>query len=99
MWRTEPTRVENLGDELWVGVKGQSNSVIAGSPRNAFRCSVACFLPEVEHWMVEGAYKLTEISQTPNANRVEHGSETAGDKLRSREGNSPDHQLRPLSVR
>ena len=40
MWRTEPTRVENLGDELWVGVKGQSNSVIAGSPRNAFRCSV-----------------------------------------------------------
>ena len=51
-WRTEPTRVENLGDELWVGVKGQSNSVIAGSPRNAFRCSVACFLPEVEHWMV-----------------------------------------------
>jgi len=67
VWRTEPTRVENLGDELWVGVKGQSNSVIAGSPRNAFRCSV--------------------------------GSETAGDKLRSREGNSPDHQLRPLSVR
>ncbi|VDD97763.1 unnamed protein product [Enterobius vermicularis] len=25
------------------------------------------------------------------------GSETAGDKLRRREGNSPDHQLRPLS--
>ena len=41
-------RVENLWDELCVGVKGQSNSVIAGSPRNAFRCSVACFLPEVE---------------------------------------------------
>ena len=43
--------VENLGDELWVGVKGQSNFVIAGSPRNAFRCSVVCFSPEVEHWM------------------------------------------------
>ena len=58
MWRTEPTRVENLGDELWVGVKGQSNSVIAGSPRNAFRCSVACFLPEVElldgRWALQG---------------------------------------------
>ena len=40
--------VENMGDDLWVGVKGQANSVIAGSPRNAFRCSVACFLPEVE---------------------------------------------------
>ena len=32
-WRTEPTRVENLGDELWVGVKGQSNSVIADFPK------------------------------------------------------------------
>ena len=48
MWRPEPTRVENLGDELWVGVKGQSNSVIAGSPRNAFRCSVTLGLVEVE---------------------------------------------------
>jgi hypothetical protein len=70
VWRPEPTRVENLGDELWVGVKGQSNSVIAGSPRNAFRCSVVCFTSGVEHWMVEGADKLTEISQTPNASEV-----------------------------
>jgi hypothetical protein len=30
-------RVENLWDELCVGVKGQSNSVIAGSPRKIFR--------------------------------------------------------------
>ena len=28
------------GDDLGLGVKGQSNSVIAGSLRNAFRCSV-----------------------------------------------------------
>jgi hypothetical protein len=67
VWRPEPTRVENLGDELWVGVKGQSNSVIAGSPRNAFRCSVAWWIPEVEHWMGNGADKLTDLSQTPNA--------------------------------
>ena len=40
----------------------------------------------------------TEISQTPNAGEVERGSETAGDKLRSREGNSPEHRLRPPSV-
>ena len=99
MWRTEPTRVENLGDELWVGVKGQSNSVIAGSPRNAFRCSVAWFLVEVE--LLDGRWALwvTDVSQTPNAIRVERGSETAGDKLRGREGNSPDRRLRPLSVR
>ena len=34
--------VEKRSDELWVGVKGYSSPVIAGSPRNAFRCSVAC---------------------------------------------------------
>ena len=78
-------------------MKGQSNSVIAGSPRNAFRCSVACFFPEVEHWMAEGAQQLTDVNQTPNAGKAKRSSETAGDKLRSREGNSPDHQLRPLS--
>lgn len=56
LWRTEPTSVENGGDELWVGVKGQSNSVIAGSPRNAFRCSVMCFLLEVE--LLDGRWAL-----------------------------------------
>ena len=28
--------VENRSDELWIGVKGQSNLEIAGSPRNVF---------------------------------------------------------------
>ena len=77
-------------------MKGQSNSVIAGSPRNAFRCSVACFLPEVEHWIADGPDQVTDVSQTPNAGKPERGSETVGDKLHSREGNSPDHRLRPL---
>ncbi len=40
-----------MGDDLWIGVKGQANSVIAGSPRNAFRCSVVRSVSEVEHWM------------------------------------------------
>ena len=40
MWRTEPVRAENLLDDLWIGVKGQSNSVIAGSPRNILRYSL-----------------------------------------------------------
>ena len=55
-WRTEPVDVEKSLDELWVGVKGQSNSVIAGSPRNAFRCSVVCFLLEVE--LLDGRWAL-----------------------------------------
>ena len=48
--------------------------------------------------MADGPHRVTDVSQTPNAGKCKHGSETAGDKLRSREGNSPDHQLRPLSV-
>ncbi len=36
-WRTEPITVEKVWDDLWIGVKGQSNLEIAGSPRNLFR--------------------------------------------------------------
>ena len=43
--------VENGLDELWVGVKGQSNLVIARSPRNSFRASLVAYIAEVEHWM------------------------------------------------
>ena len=32
--------VEKILHELWLGVKGQSNLVIAGSLRNSFRASV-----------------------------------------------------------
>ena len=39
-WRTEPTNVEKLADDLWIVVKFQSNLEIAGSPRNIFRYSV-----------------------------------------------------------
>ena len=48
--------------------------------------------------MADGPYRVTDVSQTPNAMYAERGSETAGDKLRSREGNSPDRRLRPLRV-
>ena len=64
-WRTEPTNVEKFGDELWLGVKGQSNFVIAGSLRNAFRCSVTCFLPEVE--LLDGRGVLQDYQRQPNS--------------------------------
>jgi hypothetical protein len=32
--------VEKYLDDLWIGVKGQSNPEIAGSPRNIFRYSL-----------------------------------------------------------
>ena len=40
-WQTRNrVSVEKLLDEVRVGVKGQSNSEIARTPRNAFRCSL-----------------------------------------------------------
>ena len=48
-WRPEPVSVENGLDEVRVGVKGQSNSVIARSPRNSFRASLACSFVVVEN--------------------------------------------------
>ncbi len=86
--------VEDGSDELWVAVKCQSNLEIAGSPRNAFRCSLTRFVSEVEHWMAEGPYRVTEVNQTPNAAMPELGSETVGDKLHGQKGNSPDPLLR-----
>ena len=65
--------VEDGSEELWVGVKCQSNLEIAGSPRNAFRCSLACFVLAVEHWMAEGPYRVTEVNQTPNADDIGPG--------------------------
>ena len=50
-WRPEPMFVAKSSDELWVGVKGQSNLVIAGSPRNVFRYSLSVSLTGVGHWM------------------------------------------------
>jgi hypothetical protein len=45
-----------------------------------------------------GGTHLTNSNQTSNAINLKPGSETVGDKLHSRKGNSPDHQLRSLSA-
>ena len=47
-WRTGWVSVEKLSNELRVGVKGKSNSEIARTPRNAFRCSLFIVYREVE---------------------------------------------------
>ena len=39
-WRPEQVGVEKSSDELWIGVKGQSNLVISCSLRNNFRVSL-----------------------------------------------------------
>jgi hypothetical protein len=86
--------VEDGSEELWVGVKCQSNLEIAGSPRNAFRCSLTRSVSEVEHWLAEGPHRVTEVNQTPNAATPQRGSETVGAKLHGQKGNSPDPPLR-----
>ena len=40
LWRLELVVVEKASDELWIAEKFQSNSEIAGSPRNSFRASL-----------------------------------------------------------
>ena len=59
--------VENRSDELWLGVKGQSNWEIAGSLRNIFRYGLRRLLQEVEHCMSEGGSHPTDPKQTPNS--------------------------------
>ena len=43
--------------------------------------------------------KLTGFLLTLNAVDLEDGSQTAGDKFRGREGNSPDRRIRSLNIR
>ena len=90
--------VENRSDELWIGVKGQSSSEIAGSPRNVSWYGLGNCSQEVEHCMGEGPVRDTESKQTPNACEKYPGSQWASYNVRPREGNSPDRQLRPRSV-
>ena len=43
------TSAEKGGDDLWIAEKVQSNSEIAGSPRNSFRASLEGRYVGVEH--------------------------------------------------
>ena len=61
--------VEKALDELWIGVKGQSNLEISCSLRNNFRVSLSSFDSGVEHWIHAGAYRPTKGNQTPNTDR------------------------------
>ncbi len=77
-WRTEPPDVEKSSDDLWVGVKGQSNSEIARTPRNAF----------------SGGFIAYQILSNSECYDMFSSSEALGAKVQCREGKNPDHQLR-----
>ena len=52
-------------DELWVGVKSQTDPEIAGSPRNALTHSLGGSKPEVEPLEGVGVPTRSETIQTP----------------------------------
>ena len=59
--------VEKVWDELWMAEKFQSNSEIAGSPRNSFRASLRKESSGGKALNGLGGDKLTEPYQTKNA--------------------------------
>lgn len=85
--------VEKLWDETWIGVKCQSNAEIAGSPRNSFRASLKRRTGRGRALNELGAVRLPNSIKL-RMRPVKLGSQTASAKIRSQEGNSPDHQLR-----
>ena len=61
--------VEKGLDELRVAVKFQSNTGIAGSPRNSFGADVPVGFREVERWTGEGptGHRTTPNSECPES--------------------------------
>ena len=97
-WRTEPIYVEKSLDDLWVGVKGQSNSEIARTPRNAFRCSVVKSVMEVELPIGLGGFTAYQPLTNSECYKMLLSSEGMGAKVHVREGKNPDHQLRSPNI-
>ncbi len=97
-WRTEPIYVEKCLDELWVGVKGQSNREIARTPRNVFRNSV-----EVKSVRGRATDRTRGSQILPNPDELRMltdilRSEGMGAKVHVREGKNPDLQLRSQNL-
>jgi hypothetical protein len=97
-WRPEPVNVEKFLDELWVGVKGQSNWEIARTPRNAFRSSV-----EVKSDRGRATNRTRGCHNLPNPDELRMlsdilRSEGMGAKVHVQKGKNPDHRLRSPSV-
>ena len=97
-WRTELIYVEKCSDELWVGVKGQSNREIARTPRNVFRNSV-----EVKSIRGRATDRTRGSQILPNPDELRMladilRSEGMGAKVHVREGKNPDLQLRSQNL-
>ena len=90
--------VEKFSDELWVGVKGQSNREIARTLRNAFGCSLRGSVTEVELLIGCEGFAACQIRTNSECRDTMAGSEPAGAKVRRRERENSDHRLRFRTV-
>ena len=79
-------------------MKGQSNSEIARTPRNAFRCSLGVSAAEVERPIGCEGFAAYQVLTNSECRGMVPGSEGAGAKVRVRERNNSDHRLRPPSA-
>ena len=69
-WRAELIDVKKSRDEVWLAEKFQSNSEIAGSPRNSFRTSLERIMRGGRALNEVGANTVTELYQTTNTKCV-----------------------------
>ena len=79
---------------MCVGVKGQSNSEIARTPRKAFRCRLGCFPCQVERLIGCEGFTAYQVQINSEWALVKTGSKGMGAKVHAREEKNPDHQLR-----
>ena len=93
-WRSELIVVKKAPDELWIAEKFQSNSEIAGSPRNSFRASLEKVVCGGRALNVCGAIPGYQTLSNCEYHVCKLRSQTAGDKFRGQKGKSPDRQLR-----
>ena len=90
--------VEKGWDDVWIAVKFQSNSEIAGSPRNSFRASLKEKIRGGRALNVLGAFTGYRKLSNSECRAIIHGSQTMRDKFHGRKGKSPDLQLRSQNV-
>ncbi len=79
-------------------MKGQSNSEIARTPRNAFRCSLGIYAAEVERPIGCEGFTACQALTNSECRGRKPGSEGAGAKVRVRKRNNSDRRLRPPSA-
>ena len=90
--------VEKGWDDVWIAVKFQSNSEIAGSPRNSFRTSLKEKIRGGRALNVLGAFTGYRKLSNSEYCAIIFGSQTMRDKFHGRKGKSPDLQLRSQNV-